>query len=143
MDALKKTSYKLGEMTQQGVKSTEKLIQDSHIKEKMVEKYETSTGRSVAIDASILKYSAVATAGAVALSTAPALMVAGAVASVAYAGVTANKDQMSQKYSLVTGRDAAKDGQSAQKVAGKIADGTKQVTEAFKQGYNDSKNNKD
>jgi hypothetical protein len=141
MDALKKTSYKLGEMTQQGVQTTEKLIRDNQIKEKMVDKYEASTGRSAQIDTSLLKYSAIATAGAVAISTAPALIVAGAVASAAYAGVAANKDQIAQKYSLAVGRNAEKDAQIAQNAAEKFVNGTKQVTDAFKQGYYHAKPN--
>ncbi len=77
---------KAGALTQKATNSAQQFAQENQLKEKAQQaaqnlktsaaaSYEKNTGRSASMDSKIIAMSAVATAGAVAVSTIPAVMV--------------------------------------------------------------------
>ena len=140
--AFNRTMYTMGKITQQGVEKANQVAQANEIprkaqelKDKAIRHYEDQTGRSAELDTKILKYSAIATAGAVSVSTLPAVMVAGAVGTALFAGVKANTTQLMQEYHETTGRDPIKDQQSVIQVAQRAKTTLTQGAQAFQQGY--------
>jgi hypothetical protein len=109
------------------------------LKMKAMESYHKETGRNASMDGTILKYSAVATVGAVALSTAPAIFIGTAVAGSVVAIASSQVDNATKKYSEATKRDGEAD---KNKVIGAANSAAKAVMEAgkeFKQGFVENK----
>lgn len=83
------------------------------------ESYERNTNRNATIDTTILKYSAIATVGAVAISTAPALVVGVAVGGVLAGAVAAKKSAAAAKYDEMSGRSFEADSAAIRTEVGK------------------------
>lgn len=145
MQNLKAASYMLGSMTEKTKQNAMELAAKNDLagkvdslKQSAINNYEVKTGRSAAVDGTILKYSAVATATAVGISTLPAVMVASAVGATVYAGVAANASEIDKKvshnYTVVTGRDAAKDKGAVFNFANDVGKAGSECAASFKEG---------
>ncbi|KAJ3320642.1 hypothetical protein HDV06_005160 [Boothiomyces sp. JEL0866] len=142
MNVIKNTGQKLGEITHHTQNAATKLAHDLEIdkkavelKEKAVASYETNTGRSAKVDGNVLKYSAVATAGAMAITSLPAVVIASAVGATVVAAVAGNASEIKETYSQKTGRDGNKDVQGVKEVTKKVAQAGKEFSDSFKEGY--------
>jgi hypothetical protein len=78
--------YESGKVADSGVDKLQEFAKEQKLSEKAqdlklkaMDKYSKETGRNASMDGTILKYSAAATVGAVALSTAPAVLIGTAV----------------------------------------------------------------
>ncbi|KAJ3255972.1 hypothetical protein HK103_005779 [Boothiomyces macroporosus] len=134
---------KLGEITHHTQNAATKLAQDLELdkkavelKDKAVASYENNTGRSAKVDGSVLKYSAMATAGAIAITTLPTVVIAGAVGATVVAGVAGNANALKESYSQKTGRDGDRDIQVVKDGTQKVVHAGKEFSASFKEGYN-------
>jgi hypothetical protein len=139
LETLKKFSHKAGEITATAKAEASQFAERNDLKNKTLtlkeaakEQYEEKTGRSAAVDSTILKYSAVATAAALAVSTAPAAIVVGAVGAGLYA-TTAKPliAKINQEYNKATGRDAVRDAETLKTQAITVSS---ECATSFKQG---------
>jgi hypothetical protein len=138
--------YESGKAVANGADKLQEFAKDQKLAEKAqdlklkaMDKFNKETGRNASLDGTILKYSAVATLGAVALSTAPAVLIGTAVAGSVVAIASSQVDNATKKYSEVTKRDGEAD---RNKVVGVATSATKAVIEAgkdFKQGFVENK----
>ena len=146
---LRQLAFKAGEATQKSIDKTAEVMKEHQVKERLqVQKeklttslkqsYKEATHRDPDVDASILKYTAVATAGAVAVSTIPAVAVGVAAGGALYSVAQTKGNEWMHKaesnYETTTGRDAGRDiSVFQQKVAQGIAT-TKVLAADFKNG---------
>jgi hypothetical protein len=138
MDPVKRVSYLAGKAVQITKNGVEELAEKhdfkgkaEHAKMTLVNKYEGSTGRNATVDQAILKYSAVTMTGAVAISAAPAIIVASAVGASVYANSQPIKDKINSKYHVVTGRNAKAD---LDNLGNKVSHFALETTTSFKEG---------
>lgn len=140
-DKLRQASFEAGRLTGTAVVKTQQIIKEQGLAEKAaqlkhnaMEAYTRETGRNASLDGTILKYSAVATAGAVALTAAPAIVV-GAAISAAVVGVASSQlGKATAKYSETTGRDGNKDKDTVVKAMNEAGAATVVAAKSFKEG---------
>ena len=87
---VKMASFEIGKTVGLVVNHLQKKAEDNHLSEKVSalkaeakDKYNKETGRNASVDGTILKYTAVATAGAITLTSMPAVLIGTAAATAA------------------------------------------------------------
>lgn len=124
----------------QGFAKEQKLAEKAQdLKVKAMEKYSKETGRNASMDGTILKYSAIATVGAVAISTAPAVIIGTAVAGSVAAIASSQVNNATKKYSEVTKRDGEADKNKVVEAANSAKKAIVEAGTDFKQGYVENK----
>ena len=139
-----KLFYDAGKFAAQGVEKAKELAEKNHLEEKAMELkksgmklYEENTGRNASLDGTVLKYTGVATVAAVALSTAPAVLIGTAVAGAAVAVAGTQQDKATKSYTNATGRDGEKDKTAIVAAANTAKTAIIESATQFKQGFND------
>lgn len=97
------------------------------------------SGRNAKMDGTILKYAAIGTMGAVAITSAPAMIV-GAAATTAITAVAASQvSRATKEYSAATGRDGEKDKEKAIGMMMKAKESGIEAAKSFKAGLDSTK----
>jgi hypothetical protein len=152
--AVKDIAKKAGQLTQKTANAAQQFAEEHHVKERVVstaenlkskakQNYEEKTGRSASTDADILKMSAVATAGAIAITAAPAIVVGGAVAAAVVLTAKENaahvQESLESNYVAVTKRDAGKDKLAIRSAAEKAKNVAVEIAHDFQSGMTSEK----
>ncbi|KAJ3364606.1 hypothetical protein HDU91_002494 [Kappamyces sp. JEL0680] len=142
LSGLKNASFGAGKLAGQTHQQVEKFAEEQNLRGKVeelklkgMERYSKETGRSASMDGTILKYSAMATAGAVAITTAPAVVIGAAVGAVVVGAAATQIDKATKAYSNTTGRDGASDKKAVAQALENTKNATIEAGKSFRDGY--------
>ena len=117
--------------------SKDKRVQDGlqNIKQNGMERYTQETGRNASIDGSILKYTAMGVAGAVAIASAPAVIIGAAISTTVVAVAASQVNKATEAFSEATGRDPENDKKLVSEIASESKVAASVSGSALKHGY--------
>ena len=123
--------------------ATDKKLQDGlqNIKQQGMERYTKETGRNATVDGSILKYTAIGVAGAVAVTSAPAMIIGAAVGTTVAALAASQVNKVTERISEATGRDPEKDKMMVSEVAAETKVAMALAGQSLKRGFQSTRNN--
>ena len=139
---VKMASFEIGKTAGLVVNQLQKKAEDNHLTEKVfalkaeaMDKYNKETGRNASVDGTILKYTAVATAGAITLTSMPAVLIGTAAATAAIGIASTRVTKATKVFSEATGRDGEKDKATAKEVVKETRIAMTEAAASIKKGY--------